>query len=207
MGGFAALACLRAGGVIGGEWPTVCALGLVVLAVVGAAITVVLRRSSRPRVLAARLAAISALALTAGQAAWQVRPLDLYCDAAHQVVGQAVEFTRQAPYAGRTVLTQHVMVHMLRDNTKGVFGNQSAIQAWRDAPPGTLFLWESTYCDKKHEPEPSLELQAELRRLGRSLWKTQVQDVRGEVFERSPGPRRATTPATARAFTSLLPDG
>ncbi len=119
---------------------------------------------------AGRVMAAAALAVAALQAGAQVRPLRLSSSPMHNLISRAVREVEASDYAGRDMLTQHVIAHFLSQHSVEAYSIPDSIEKWRAAGQGTLFLWESKYCDKSWEPEESELLRRELDRLGRPIF-------------------------------------
>jgi len=138
----------------------------------------------------ARAAAVTVILLIVVQMIVQVRPLHLGRTPGHRVVERVLKDLSQKGYRRRPGLSQHVLIRYLRENTDPVYSNEHALKRWRSARPGTLFFWESKYCDKPHEPETTRELHESLRRLGRLIQADRERgvppekDVSVEVYER-----------------------
>lgn len=133
------------------------------------------------------------------QAGIQIRPLRLSSSPMHRLIANAVEALEQSPYSGNVLITQHVVAHCLAGNTRPAFSIADSIEKWRSARNGTLFLWESKYCDKDHEPLETRLLRDELDRLGAMVFHDALGGNMVLVYVKGPQtppadiPRRPTT--------------
>ena len=151
----------------------------------------VVARDRRWLVRLGRAAAVIAALFVAAQAASQIRPLYIAgnVDPTHRLALKSVRLIAGEPFNRRDVLTQHVMVQLLRHQagreTTIPASDEHAAAAWRNAEPGTLFVWESKYCpQEKAESEPTLR--DLLRERGRRLAAFEEAGARAEVYVREP---------------------
>lgn len=126
-----------------------------------------------------RVLAVVLVVLAVGQAAAQVRPPRLSESPMHRLIADAVGAVEDSAHAGNPMLTQHVVAHCLADGTLPAFSIADSIDKWRRADDGTLFLWESKYCQKDHERQESELLLDELDGLGGMIF--QDTDAGNEV--------------------------
>lgn len=126
------------------------------------------------------------LGLAVAQTLGQVRPMPLGYDGFHSAVAKAVRDVNRPPYAGREMITQHVIVRYLWGGGEAAFGNEVALDLWNQAEPGTLFFWENKYCYKPHEMASTHELYDAMWARGRRVYRCDVDGAVVEVFERRP---------------------
>jgi len=133
-------------------------------------------------------AAVAVAVIAAGwQAGVQVRPLTHENDPDRLVVAKALERLKQEPCADNDALTGHVLAGFLRPrNTQVVYSVPNAIERWRAAKPGTLYIWDRKYGGGAVPEDPMGPLHWELRQRGQLILEAAVGDSAAEVFLRLP---------------------
>jgi len=132
--------------------------------------------------------AVAGVAMAAAivQAGFMVRPLriDPQRGPLHAAVVRAVREVSRPPYAGRPAMTCHCLVRMLREDCKGSYTISHALEEWKLAEPGTLFIWENNYGAREGSRQET-RLYDALVRLGRSVFCERIGSAHVEVFERT----------------------
>ena len=127
-----------------------------------------------------------------------VRPLVLCCDPIHTVAVQAVRAMSVSPHRFSPGLTRHVLIGFLRENTQCVGDIADVQRRWRMAAPGTLFFWDSKYCQEGTDPQASRRLHEYLSSLGRLVYSAEDNQEVVQVFFRR-DTRRVAAATTAAA--------
>jgi hypothetical protein len=102
----------------------------------------------------------------------EFRPLKLSDSPMHMALIDARDAVAAKGYGDRLAYSQHVLLQHHRPNTRAAYGNEWSIDMWREAEPGTLYVWENKYASKAHDPESSEELTEVLARYGECIYDT-----------------------------------
>jgi hypothetical protein len=207
LAGAVAAGWLAAEGVYVGSWvepymPLKLLWGLSGLCGAVGVLGLVERRAVRAGLAKFAVCGLAVMALV--QAGASLRPLRLSDSPLLEALAHAVEFI-EARYPNRPGMSQHVVVQYLLPDSITLYSNADALAKWRQAPPGSLFVWESKYCVKPHEPKSTADLREALDRLGREVWTLDVpanrveQKARVRVFLRTDAPYGGADVTTSAA--------
>ena len=124
---------------------------------------------------------VAALALVAVHLGIVARPLMLDNSPVHKQLSTAMNSLQQKGLLDAPMITQHTLIAWKLSNARKVGGNLEGLDAWRAAKPGTIFFWESHYCNKPHEPETTQALIDGLERLGTKIYEEDDSTIIGPV--------------------------
>lgn len=111
------------------------------------------------------------------------------------VIHAALRETALGPYRNQPAITAHVVPPLLRANTRSYYA-RDALGLWLDAPPGTLFIWDSKYAASGDEND-KLNLDLALETYGSLVGQSELQEACVRVFARSDQPLQAPWPGLA----------
>ncbi|HDY65671.1 MAG TPA: hypothetical protein ENH84_05520 [Phycisphaerae bacterium] len=161
------------------------ALGLILAA--AGVLAVVVRRPGFVRWWG-RVAIAVMLLLSVGHFAAVTRPLRLSDSNMHNAIVDVLRDLEKSPHADKPALSLHVMIRHLRPGTETAAGIETATRKWQTAASGTLFFWESKYCNPPLKPQSTQYLKDELQRLGRNVFSSTYESCRAAVYLRNDTP-------------------
>jgi hypothetical protein len=113
----------------------------------------------------------------------------------NSVIHAALRETAQGPYRNQPAITVHVVPPLLRANTRSYHARE-ALGLWLEAPPGTLFIWESKYA-AADDLKDKLNLDLALETYGSLVGPSAMLKACVRVYARSEEPLREPWPGLA----------
>ena len=153
-------------------------------------LAIVVRRAGFVR-WSGRVAVAGMILLSVGHFAGVIRPLRLSDSNMHSAIVDVLRDIEQSPHADKPAMSLNVMIRYLRPGTKSAVNIETAIRKWQTAPSGTLFFWESKYCDQPLKPQATQYLKDELQRLGRAVFSRTSEGSRATAYLRNDAPAGA----------------